>query len=145
MLSHYRRLCFFWGRLRVPTRRCDLVVPADWGWGRSNEAELIFSLSCVLVCCRYIPRYLLIPYSTILPTLSTRFSLSTLHTYYRSTSASSAFRFLPSRHSASAACTDDGHLSMHLHSPLSQDLSQFKPASLDSIATVLPEALHIVF
>ena len=27
---------FFWGRLRVPTRRCDLVVPADWGWGRSN-------------------------------------------------------------------------------------------------------------
>ena len=27
----------FWGgRLRVPTRRCDLVVPADWGWGRSN-------------------------------------------------------------------------------------------------------------
>ncbi len=20
------------GRLRVPTRRCDLVVPADWGW-----------------------------------------------------------------------------------------------------------------
>jgi hypothetical protein len=27
---------FFW-RLRVPTRRCDLVVPADWGWGRSNK------------------------------------------------------------------------------------------------------------
>ncbi len=28
---------FFWGgRLRVPTRRCDLVVPADGGWGRSN-------------------------------------------------------------------------------------------------------------
>jgi hypothetical protein len=27
---------FFFGRLRVPTRRCDLVVPADWGWGRSN-------------------------------------------------------------------------------------------------------------
>ncbi len=26
---------FFWGRLRVPTRRCDLVVPADGGWGRS--------------------------------------------------------------------------------------------------------------
>ena len=26
---------FSWGgRLRVPTRRCDLVVPADWGWGR---------------------------------------------------------------------------------------------------------------
>ena len=21
---------------RVPTRRCNLVVPADWGWGRSN-------------------------------------------------------------------------------------------------------------
>jgi len=28
---------FFFGRLRVPTRRCDLVVPADWGWGRSNK------------------------------------------------------------------------------------------------------------
>jgi len=27
------------GRLRVPTRRCDLVVPADWGWGRSNKYE----------------------------------------------------------------------------------------------------------
>jgi hypothetical protein len=27
---------FFLGRLKVPTRRCDLVVPADWGWGRSN-------------------------------------------------------------------------------------------------------------
>jgi len=27
---------FFFGRLRVPTRRCDLVVPADWGWGHSN-------------------------------------------------------------------------------------------------------------
>jgi len=27
---------FFLGRLRVPTRRCDLVVPADWGWGHSN-------------------------------------------------------------------------------------------------------------
>ena len=25
---------FFLGRLRVPTRRCDLVVPANWGWGR---------------------------------------------------------------------------------------------------------------
>jgi hypothetical protein len=23
------------GRLRVPTRRCDLVVPADGGWGSS--------------------------------------------------------------------------------------------------------------
>jgi len=30
-------MVFFFGRLRVPTRRCDLVVPADWGWGRSNE------------------------------------------------------------------------------------------------------------
>ena len=30
---------FFFGRLRVPTRRCDLVVPADWGWGRSNKSE----------------------------------------------------------------------------------------------------------
>jgi len=28
---------FFWERLRVPTRRCDLVVPVDWGWGRSNK------------------------------------------------------------------------------------------------------------
>jgi len=27
---------FFFGRLRVPTRRCDVVVPADW-WGRSNK------------------------------------------------------------------------------------------------------------
>jgi len=30
---------FFWGgRLQVPTRHCDLVVPADWGWGRSNKS-----------------------------------------------------------------------------------------------------------
>jgi len=29
---------FFWGgHLRVPSRRCDLVVPADWGWGHSNK------------------------------------------------------------------------------------------------------------
>jgi hypothetical protein len=28
---------FVLGRLRVPTRHCDLVVPADWGWGRGNE------------------------------------------------------------------------------------------------------------
>jgi len=27
---------FLGGRLLVPTRRCDLVVRADWGWGRSN-------------------------------------------------------------------------------------------------------------
>jgi len=27
---------FFFGRLRVPTQRCNLVVSADWGWGRSN-------------------------------------------------------------------------------------------------------------
>jgi len=26
-------MVFFLGRLRVPTRRCDLVVPADWGGG----------------------------------------------------------------------------------------------------------------
>ena len=32
-------MVFFLGCLRVPTRRCDLVVPADWGWGRSNEAH----------------------------------------------------------------------------------------------------------
>ena len=29
-------MVFFLGCLRVPTRRCDLVVPANWGWGRSN-------------------------------------------------------------------------------------------------------------
>jgi len=34
MLSHNRWLWFFLGgRLRVPTRRCNLVVPADWGGG----------------------------------------------------------------------------------------------------------------
>ncbi len=27
----------FFGLLRVPTQCCDLVVPADWGWGRSNK------------------------------------------------------------------------------------------------------------
>ena len=32
-------MVFFFGRLRVPTQRCDLVVPADWGWGCSNEEE----------------------------------------------------------------------------------------------------------
>ncbi len=42
MLSHDRWLWFFWGgRLRVPTRRCDLVVPVDWGWGRSNKQQII--------------------------------------------------------------------------------------------------------
>ena len=31
---------FFWGALlRVPTRRCDLAVPADWGRGRSNKNQ----------------------------------------------------------------------------------------------------------
>jgi hypothetical protein len=34
---------FFWeGRLRVPTWRCDLVMPADGGWGRSKEISLPF-------------------------------------------------------------------------------------------------------
>ncbi len=28
---------FFWGRLRVPPLRCNLVVPADWGWGHSIQ------------------------------------------------------------------------------------------------------------
>jgi len=37
MLSHDHWLWFFFGRLRVPTRRCDLVVPADWGWGRQPQ------------------------------------------------------------------------------------------------------------
>ncbi len=32
-------LVFFLGRLRVPTRRFDLVVPADWGWGRLIKSE----------------------------------------------------------------------------------------------------------
>ncbi len=39
-------MVFFGGRLRVPTRRCDLVVPADWGWGRSNE-YLVLTTLCV--------------------------------------------------------------------------------------------------
>jgi len=40
-------MVFFFGRLRVPTRRCDLVVPADWGWGRSNQnKEKAMSLPC---------------------------------------------------------------------------------------------------
>ena len=30
---------FFFGRLRVPTQCCDLVVSADWGWGRSNQCK----------------------------------------------------------------------------------------------------------
>jgi len=38
-VSHDRWLWFFLGRLRVPTRRCDLVVPADWGWGHSNKPK----------------------------------------------------------------------------------------------------------
>jgi hypothetical protein len=32
---------FNFGRLRVPTRLCDLVVPADWGWGRGNKYLLV--------------------------------------------------------------------------------------------------------
>ena len=40
-LSHDCWLWFyFFGRLRVPNRRCDLVVPADWEWGRGNESSL---------------------------------------------------------------------------------------------------------
>jgi hypothetical protein len=31
-------MVFLGGRLWVPTRRCDLVMPADWGWGRSNKS-----------------------------------------------------------------------------------------------------------
>jgi hypothetical protein len=42
---------FFWGRLRVPSRRCDLVVPADWGWGRSNETER----PSLATCTWYLP------------------------------------------------------------------------------------------
>jgi hypothetical protein len=29
----------FFGRLLVHTRRCDLVVPADGGWGRGNKLK----------------------------------------------------------------------------------------------------------
>jgi hypothetical protein len=43
-LSHDRKFCFWGGCLRVPTRRCDLVVPADWKkhvwnlfWGNGTE------------------------------------------------------------------------------------------------------------
>ena len=34
------------GRLRVPTPRWNLMVPADWGWGRSNDllAPFIWTL-----------------------------------------------------------------------------------------------------
>ena len=47
-LAHkYSHDCWLWfflgGRLRVPTRRCDLVVPADWGWGRSKEIKAVIS------------------------------------------------------------------------------------------------------
>jgi hypothetical protein len=38
-LSHDHWLWFFWGRLLVHTRRCDLVVPADGGWGRGNKLK----------------------------------------------------------------------------------------------------------
>jgi len=30
----------FFGRLRVPTQHCDLVVPAEGGWGHSNKNVL---------------------------------------------------------------------------------------------------------
>ena len=40
---------FFFGRLRVPTRRCDLVVPADWGWGRSIEYSTILILPAMIL------------------------------------------------------------------------------------------------
>ncbi len=43
---------FFFGRLQVPTRRCDLVVPADWGWGCSSCVQqqhwLCHEASCLL-------------------------------------------------------------------------------------------------
>ena len=50
-LSHDRWLWFFWGRLRVPTRRCDLVVPADGGWGRGNELfwqKKLYGTDCIV-------------------------------------------------------------------------------------------------
>ncbi len=38
---------FLGGCLRVPTRRCDLVVPVDGGWGRSNKQhERVSRTSC---------------------------------------------------------------------------------------------------
>ncbi len=40
-LSHDRWLWFFFGLLRVPTQRWDLVVPADWGWGRGNYVAIL--------------------------------------------------------------------------------------------------------
>jgi len=39
----------FFGRLRVPTRRCDLVVLADWGWGRSNKVAEVVVLSDMII------------------------------------------------------------------------------------------------
>jgi hypothetical protein len=38
---------FFVGRLRLPTRRCNLVVPADGGWGRSNKLLLCITVKLV--------------------------------------------------------------------------------------------------
>ena len=32
-------MVFFGALTGPPTRRCDLVVPADWGWGRSNDED----------------------------------------------------------------------------------------------------------
>jgi hypothetical protein len=56
MLSHDRWLWFFFGRLRVPTRRCDLVVPADWGWGRSNKNKKNHHFIRIGVINQYSPR-----------------------------------------------------------------------------------------
>ncbi len=36
VISRSLVMVFLGGRSRVPTRRCDLVVPAAWGWGRGN-------------------------------------------------------------------------------------------------------------
>ncbi len=47
-LSHDCQFWFFFlGALtRVPTRRCDLVVPADWGWGCSIQNFFVQNCTC---------------------------------------------------------------------------------------------------
>jgi hypothetical protein len=45
---------YFFGRLRVPTRRCDLVVPADGGWGRSNKDGTIILVGTYLTQFRLV-------------------------------------------------------------------------------------------
>lgn len=84
-----------------------------------------------------IPNHLLLMHHTYLSTSALPSHTKLVEAY--------AFRHLTSRHSASAACTDGAPIEAPTLPPLSRFVTVQAYLSLDSIATVLPEVLLIVF